>query len=170
MNDEDAKKYDEFTIDQRTVGAAPALNPPNPKQRYGDMKSAMQLVPPALTIGAARALKEGAAKYGAYNWRNSKVELMTYLGAIQRHEAAIRDGEDVDPESKTGKLHIDGIAACAAIILDAYHGGFLIDNRPPKGPAPDLLRLPKDDDIDPDWGLDERELVDEWKSWAKERQ
>ena len=118
-------------------------NPPNPKQRYGDMKAALQLVPPALVIGAARALKEGAQKYGAYNWRHSKVELMTYIGSILRHAASILDGEDVDPESSTGKLHVDGIAACSAIILDAHHGGFLIDNRPPKGPAPDLLRLPE---------------------------
>jgi hypothetical protein len=115
----------------------------NPKQAYGDKKVPMHLVPPALVIGAARALGEGAKKYGAYNWRNSKVEALTYVGAIQRHLAAYQDGEDVDPESTTGKLHLEGIAACCAILMDALHGGFLIDNRPPAGPAPRLVLTPK---------------------------
>ena len=114
----------------------------NPKQRYGDLKPAVHLVPPALVLGAAVALKEGAQKYGAYNWRNSKVEALTYVGAIGRHLAAYLDGEDVDPESAVGKLHLDGIAACVAILLDAYHGGFLLDNRPPPGPAPRLVLTP----------------------------
>lgn len=119
------------------------MNPPNPKQAYGDKKVPMHTVPPALVIGAARAFGEGAVKYGAFNWRNTKVEAMTYVGAIQRHLAAFVDGEDVDPESANGKLHLDGIAACVGILLDAYHGGFLIDNRPPKGPAAELVRTPK---------------------------
>jgi hypothetical protein len=120
-----------------------SVNPPNPKQAYGDKKVPMHTVPPALVIGAARAFGEGAVKYGAFNWRNTKVEAMTYVGAIQRHLAAFVDGEDVDPESANGKLHLDGIAACVGILLDAYHGGFLIDNRPPKGPAAELVRTPK---------------------------
>lgn len=117
---------------------------PNPKQAYGDKKVPLQTVPPALIIGAARAFSEGAKKYGPFNWRNTKVEAMTYVGAIQRHLAAYIDGEDVDPESITGKLHLEGIAACVGILLDAQAGGFLIDNRPPEGPAPELVRTPKE--------------------------
>lgn len=131
------------------LGAQLELPPPvgsgsdaNPKKRYGDMKPPVHLVPPALVIGAARAFGEGARKYGAFNWRTTKVESMTYIGAILRHACALLDGEDVDPESQDGKLHIEGIAACVGILLDAQHGGFLIDNRPPKGPAPGLLRSP----------------------------
>lgn len=119
------------------------INPPNPKQRMGDRKIPLHLVPPALMLGAGRALREGAVKYGPYNWRTSKVEMLTYLGALMRHAAAILDGEDVDPESTTGKLHLDGIAACCAILLDAFEGGFLIDNRPPKGPGARLARDPE---------------------------
>lgn len=114
----------------------------NPKQRYGDLKVPLHLVPPALSIGAARALGEGAQKYGAWNFRHTRIEAMTYIGAIQRHIAAYLDGEDVDPESLVGKRHLDGIAACVAILLDSEHLGTLIDNRPPKGPAPSLLRSP----------------------------
>lgn len=114
----------------------------NPKQAYGDLKVPVHTVPPALMIGAARAFGEGANKYGAFNWRTSKVETMTYIGAMLRHLAAYADGEDVDPESTTGKLHLEGIAACVGILLDCTAGGFLIDNRPPKGPAPQLVRTP----------------------------
>jgi hypothetical protein len=116
----------------------------NPKQAYGDKKCALQLVPPALMIGAAKAFKEGAAKYGPFNWRHNKVEAMTYVGGFARHMAAYLDGEDVDPESTTGKLHLEGAAACIGILLDAHYGGFLIDNRPPAGPAPRLILTPKD--------------------------
>ena len=119
-----------------------SVNPPNPKQRYGDLKSAVQLVPPALIIHAAAATKEGAQKYGPYNWRVTKVEAMTYIGAMLRHLYAWLDGEETDPESITGKHHLDGVAASLGILLDALDGGFLIDNRPNKGPAPKLLRMP----------------------------
>ncbi len=114
----------------------------NPKKAYGDLKVPLHTVPPALMLGAARAFGEGAAKYGAFNWRKNHVEVMTYVGAILRHLSAYTDGEDVDPESTTGKLHLDGIAACVGILLDSYHGGFLVDNRPPAGPAPRLVLTP----------------------------
>lgn len=118
------------------------VKPANPKQAFGDLKAPVATVPPALLIGAAKAFGEGAVKYGAFNWRKSSVEAMTYVGAIHRHLAAFTDGEDVDPESVTGKLHLEGIAACVGILLDCFYGGFLIDNRPPKGPAPRLVRTP----------------------------
>lgn len=117
-------------------------NPPNPKQRYGDMKAAIHQIPPAALIGMAKALSEGAVKYGPFNWRKTDVESMTYVGAMYRHLLAYLDGEFVDPESKTGKSHLDGIMACAAILTDCHEGGWLIDNRPPEGPAPKLLRTP----------------------------
>ncbi len=121
-----------------------AMKPANPKQAYGDKKLATATVPPALMLGAAKAFGEGAAKYGAFNWRVSSVEAMTYVGAILRHLSAYVDGEDVDPESSTGKLHLEGIAACVGILLDCTYGGFLIDNRPPKGPAPAMVLTPKE--------------------------
>lgn len=114
----------------------------NPKQAFGDLKLPVHTVPPALLLGAAKAFGEGAKKYGAFNWRKTKVETMTYVGAMMRHLTAYLDGEDVDPESSTGKLHLEGIAACVGILLDAHYGGFSVDNRPPRGPAPQLVRTP----------------------------
>lgn len=121
----------------------PLDKPANPKQAYGDLKAAVHTVPPALLLGAAKAFGEGAKKYGPFNWRMSKVEAMTYVGAILRHLSAYTDGEDVDPESTTGKLHLEGIAACVGILLDCTYGGFLIDNRPPPGPSPRMVLTPK---------------------------
>lgn len=125
----------------------------NPKQAFGDKKLPVHLVPPALMLEAALNMGDGAEKYGPYNWRHKKVEAMTYVAAIQRHLAAFLDGEDVDPESKRGATHLGAIAACVGILTDARNMGNLIDNRPPKGSAGDMIRkaagvvippLPKD--------------------------
>lgn len=111
----------------------------NPKQRFGDKKIPLQLVPPAATIYSAIGLAEGAAKYGAYNWRDTGVESMTYVGAIMRHCLAYLDGEDIDPEG--GKPHLAGLLASAAILADATEAGMLIDNRPKKnGSAGKVIR------------------------------
>ncbi len=107
----------------------------NPKQSAGDKKLPLQWVPPALQAAAARALGEGGRKYGPYNWRDLPVEAMTYVGAIQRHLLAWMDGEELDPDSEEGKHHLDGVAGSLAVLLDSLHGGYLIDNRPKKGPG-----------------------------------
>ena len=112
----------------------------NPKDLEGNKKPRISLVPPSAIIHLASAFKEGEEKYGAYNWRTNKVQAMIYLDAILRHVLAIVDGEDIDPESTTGKHHIDGVIASAAVYIDAMDGGNLIDNRPPKGTAGALIR------------------------------
>lgn len=114
----------------------------NPKQRFGAQKVPVHLVPPAAIIGMAKALGEGAEKYQPFNWRSAKVRRMTYIGAAIRHLLADLDGEDVDPESTYGKTHIEGALGSLAVLQDAIAGGFLVDDRPPKGPAPEMLRAP----------------------------
>lgn len=123
-----------------TVQLDHTTNSANPKQAFGDKKLQVGLVPRALTLIAAPAFKEGARKYGPYNWRTTKVEAMTYIAAIERHLAAYLDGEDVDPESTEGKTHLGGIAACVAILADAEINGQLIDNRPPKAKTGEYIR------------------------------
>jgi hypothetical protein len=122
---------------------------PNPKQMYGDKKVPLQLVPPSLGIYAALALGEGAKKYGAWNYRKSDIELMTYVGSIKRHLDAIVDGEWMDPAYDQevdgvmvhfpAKPHAAGIAASIAIMIDCWENGTIIDNRPEPGPAVKLL-------------------------------
>jgi hypothetical protein len=124
--------------------------PPNPKQAYGDKKPNLALVPPALDYYAAVALGDGAIKYGAYNWRTSKVEAMTYIAAARRHLNRVADRiefSDVEMWEKDGQTwqlgghpELAHAIACLAILADAMSSGFLIDNRPPAGPSAGLER------------------------------
>lgn len=115
--------------------------PANPKQAYGDKKIPVHLVPPAATMYLGMALKEGARKYGAYNWRENDVESMTYVGAALRHIMQYLDGEDIDPDTGEAKVpHLAAAGACLAILADATEGGNLIDTRPPAGPASRIIQ------------------------------
>ena len=110
----------------------------NPKDLIGRTKPPLGLVPPALLIFVSMVMRLGAQKYGPFNWRTYKVGRMTYIEAALRHLEAARDGEDADHES--GMPHEANAAACLAILLDAMATGNLIDDRPPKGCAGELIR------------------------------
>ena len=110
----------------------------NPKQAYGDLKVPLQLVPSVATAYMAMGLKEGARKYGPFNWRETNVEAMTYVGATLRHIAAFVDGEDIDPES--GNPHLAHAMASLAILVDALEADKVIDNRPPEGPVAAFMK------------------------------
>jgi hypothetical protein len=88
-------------------------------------------------------LKEGSRKYGAFNWRETDVEVMTYVGATLRHIAAFVDGEDTDAES--GNPHLAHAMASLAILVDALEAEGVIDNRPKAGPAAKTLEGFKND-------------------------
>lgn len=143
------RKYDceGFSIDQAVEGISytgPGLSSirtvssTNPKDLEGNKKPPISLVPPSVMIHLAIAFKEGAEKYGAYNWRTKKVQSMIYLDAALRHILAVIDGEDIDPES--GKHHLDGALASLAVYIDALETGNLIDTRPVKGVGGQLIR------------------------------
>ena len=111
----------------------------NPKDLVGAKKAPLSLVPPALVIGASEGLAVGAEKYGPFNWRQYPVEVMTYVEAALRHLAAFADGEDCASDS--GVHHLKHVVAGLAVLLDRIAMGIAVDNRPPKGPAPELLAL-----------------------------
>ncbi len=109
----------------------------DPKASQAIQKPQLQLIPPALNTETAKALMRGAEKYGFFNWRENKVEMMTYLGAMKRHIDHIIDGDhegDIDPD--TGAHHLGCVAAGCGIVLDARKHGTLVDNRPPKEQTP----------------------------------
>lgn len=123
-------------------------NPPNPKQRFGDLKVPLALFPNTAIVYGALAFGEGASKYNPYNWRTDPVEAMTYLHALDRHIGAWRNRQDFDPRS--GFPHLGHALACVAILIDATEFGSLIDNRPPPLDFDGLLarwekQMPKDD-------------------------
>jgi hypothetical protein len=134
----------------------PVAADPNPKKAFGATKPDLALVPPVGTLHQAMAHELGAEKYGAYNWRQSPVEAMTYIGAIARHLQAYLDGESytsdtlfeegdlegiegLEDEEAFGMVHnLGAIMASCAILLDSMELGILIDNRPPKGRASEV--------------------------------
>jgi hypothetical protein len=110
----------------------------NPKDLLGVCKPQLNLVPPALMIHVAKAMENGAKKYGPYNWRDKKVKMSVYIAGAQRHLAALLDGEDLAEDSDVH--HAAHTAACCAIILDALECNCLTDDRPPKGCAAALIK------------------------------
>lgn len=101
----------------------------NPKAQQGMKKPPMHLVPAAGNVHEAMAFKDGADKYGPYNWRNDPVDVSTYIAAAQRHLDLYRNGQDYT--SDTGVHNLGAVRACLNIILDAEAQGNLIDDRPP---------------------------------------
>lgn len=112
----------------------------NPKQAAGDKKPPLHTIPATAILELGVRMGDGARKYGAFNWRETGVRSMTYVGAIQRHLAAFADGEYVDPECPFGSSHLAGIMACAAILIDCHDRGNLIDDRPPPAPTGERIR------------------------------
>ena len=111
----------------------------NPKEEHGIAKVPLGYVPPTLEVLAALGMKEGAIKYGPYNYRKIPVQMLTYLEACKRHLDALIDGEDFDPD--TGYPHISMCLSCLAIVGDGWVTGTIIDNRPLPGVAGDLIKM-----------------------------
>lgn len=105
----------------------------NPKTAVGAKKVPLHLVPPSAVHFLAQAMADGAAKYGAYNWRDKAVSVSVYKAAAQRHWDAFWDGEDNAQDS--GVHHLAHAMACSALLLDAMTIGKLVDDRPTKGAA-----------------------------------
>lgn len=110
----------------------------NPKAAVGAKKLPIHQVPPALMIGAAEAMADGAEKYGPYNFRESQIAASVYMGAMLRHLFAWWDGEDNAEDS--GVHHMKHVAACAGLILDSMACGTFDDDRPPASGAAEMIK------------------------------
>jgi len=99
-----------------------------PKGEIGKTKAPMWLLPSTALIETAWAQQDGATKYGAYNWRETKVCASTYISAMMRHWAAYLDGEDRATDSNCH--HLAHIVANCNILMDAAKCGTLVDDRP----------------------------------------
>jgi hypothetical protein len=101
----------------------------NPKDVVGAKKlPILSIVPPASIIYEANAMRDGALKYGPTNWRDQKIQAMTYIDANLRHILAWVDGEDLAPDSLVH--HLAHAKASLGILIDAIEHGSWIDNRP----------------------------------------
>jgi hypothetical protein len=110
----------------------------NPKDAAALTRVPMHLLPAVGVIYGAMACKDGADKYGPYNWRERAISLTQYIGAMQRHLLALLDGEDCASDSKLP--HLAHVIATAAILLDAQQAQALLDDRPKRsGDAAGLI-------------------------------
>jgi hypothetical protein len=110
----------------------------NPKDLLGLAKVSLSKVPAAGLIHEALAMRDGAAKYGPYNWREKNVIASIYVDACLRHIFAWFDGEENAPDS--GVHHLGHARACLGILLDAQETDSLSDDRPALGAAARLLK------------------------------
>ena len=101
----------------------------NAKYKPGREKQSYACVPGYATEQLAKAMANGADKYGLYNWRETGVDMATYYDAIQRHmQAWFHKGQEGDTDS--GLHPLAHVMACCALVLDALNEGKLHDNRP----------------------------------------
>lgn len=101
----------------------------NPKDAAGRAKVPLWLLSPIAKAAWAGAAFIGRVKYGAWNYRGTKVYVSVYISAAMRHLDAYLSGETYDPED--GTHHLGNVMACCAILLDCAASGNLIDDRPP---------------------------------------
>lgn len=105
----------------------------NPKDLIGSTKPGLFCVPSTSLFHLGEAHRDGARKYGPFNWREGGVRASIYLEAFDRHVAAWKEGEQVAPDS--GCHHLAHAMACLSILLDAEACGVLQDDRPPPAPV-----------------------------------
>ena len=102
------------------------LGDPTQAARFDEGKPRVELVPPALIEGAARAFGYGAGKYDPWNWAKGFPPVQP-AASLMRHLLAWLDGEDIDPES--GLHHFDLIAANTGMLLHFQKHGIGDDLR-----------------------------------------
>lgn len=90
-------------------------------------KPRVDLVPPELVLGAARALTHGLTKYEAQNWRKG-LPLSSVYAALQRHLLAFWSGEDLCPKSCLS--HLDHAAADLGMLIELLQIYPELDDRP----------------------------------------
>lgn len=100
----------------------------NPKDVIGSDKLPLHLVPATTMAYIAVGHLEGDLKYGKVNWREAGIRTTIYIDACLRHIEKFKEGEWSDPETKVP--HLANALCCLSIIVDAYHAGKLIDDRP----------------------------------------
>lgn len=115
---------------------------PNPKDIIGNTKVSMSKLPAVACAWGAMAMMDGAAKYGAYNFRDIPVSAHIYVDAAKRHLDLWFEGQEMASDSKVH--HLGHALACCAILMDAQECGTLIDDRP-------LQRDGNGNAIEPDW-------------------
>lgn len=117
---------------------AASTKPSNPKDAVGVRKwRQFTCIPFTVLAELGVALLEGAAKYGAHNYRVAGVRASIYIDAAMGHILQWWEGEDIDADSSLS--HITKAIASLTVLRDAMINDMLTDDRPVK-PNLDKLR------------------------------
>jgi hypothetical protein len=100
----------------------------NKKNAVGATKADTSCIPAVAIFALGAAMKDGAVKYDAYNYRESDVTASVFHNAMQRHAWDWWEGENYAPDSLVH--HLGHLMACCAIVLDSISQGNFIDDRP----------------------------------------
>jgi len=100
----------------------------DPEREAGEIKADLANLSVVALAFEGEVMRQGAAKYGAFNWAEHQMSASTYWKAILRHGFLWWTGEDIDPES--GLPHLAHIRACCGILLDQWATRRLKDDRP----------------------------------------
>jgi hypothetical protein len=85
--------------------------------KHDSGKPRMELLPFSVLVEISKVLTHGANKYAPDNWQKVPDAKNRYTGALMRHLAAWKEGENVDPESGEDKLLHIAQVACNALFL-----------------------------------------------------
>lgn len=101
-----------------------------PKNNAQEDKPQMSLIPlDLLREFLEPAYREGVEKYGRESWR-AGFNTTVMMDALQRHLTSFfYDGEDTDPDSKTGKHHLGGALFCILSMCDTVSNHPEMDDR-----------------------------------------
>lgn len=120
------------------IETSTSSKPTNPKDVVGVRKwRQFTCIPFTVLAELGVALLEGAAKYGAHNYRVAGVRASIYIDAAMGHILQWWEGEDIDADSSLS--HITKAIASLTVLRDAMINDMLTDDRPVK-PNLDKLR------------------------------
>jgi len=120
------KRFELVEDEPANTNAAPTQGI-NPKDLIGSKKPDYGYVPMAPLYEVGKAMRDGAQKYGPFNWREQPVNANVYVNAARRHLDLWAAGEEIADDSKVH--HLAHAMACMVILMDAQQHNSLNDNR-----------------------------------------
>lgn len=120
-------EIDKMIAARKAYLADQADKPLNPKAIEGRKKRQYHYIPLNVLDEIADGMAEGARKYGAFNWRQTKIEMSDYYNSTIRHLNAWFSGQDIDPDS--GIHHLSKAITGLVVVRDAIAQESCIDDR-----------------------------------------
>lgn len=104
----------------------PNMENPKEAQAAADGKAPLDYLEPYADEEISWVMKAGANKYGRRNYKHTPTRLTTYIGAMERHLAALKRGEMLDPDD--GRHHLAHIGADVHVTMGSIEAGTFVDD------------------------------------------